>query len=134
MFPKWRLIIYAIIESGGKQYKVAPGQTIYVERLDIAEGNTVTLDKVLLIADGDNLTIGSPTIDGAKVIAIANGEVKDKKIVVFKYKPKVRYRKKTGHRQFHTRLTIDKISQPGTETENHKENRRRKKEVTESGA
>ena len=133
MFPKWRLIIYAIIESGGKQYKVAPGQTIDVERLDIAEGNTIALDKVLLIADGDNLTIGSPTIDGAKVIATAKGEVKDKKIVVFKYKPKVRYRKKTGHRQLHTRLTIDKINQPGTETEKHKKTRRRKKEVTESG-
>ena len=77
----------------------------------------MALDKVLLIADSDKLTVGSPTIDGAKVLATAKGEVKDKKIVVFKYKPKVRYRKKTGHRQLHTRLTIDKISQPCIETE-----------------
>jgi len=102
LFPQWRFIIYAIVESGGKQYKVAPGQSIDVERLDVAEGDTVELDKVLLIADGDNLTVGKPTIDGAIVVATAKGEAKDKKIVVFKYKPKVRYRKKTGHRQFHT--------------------------------
>ena len=133
MFPQWRSIIYAIVESGGKQYKVAPGQSIDVERLDVAEGDTVELDKVLLIADGDNLTVGKPTIDGAIVVATANGEAKDKKIVVFKYKPKVRYRKKTGHRQFHTKLTIDKISQPGSETVKPKKIRQRKKEVAESG-
>ena len=134
MFPQRRFVIYAIVESGGKQYKVAPGQSIDVERLDVAEGDTVKLDKVLLIADGDNLTVGKPTIDGAIVFATAKGEAKDKKIVVFKYKSKVRYRKKTGHRQFHTRLTIDKISQPGSETGKPKKTRQRKKEVTESGA
>ncbi len=133
MFPQWRFVIYAIIESGGKQYKVAPGQTIDVERLDITEGAAVELDKVLLIADGDKLTVGNPTIDGARVLAIAKGDTKDKKIVVFKYKPKVRYRKKTGHRQIHTRLTIENISQPGTEAEKPKKTRKRKKEVTESG-
>lgn len=101
--------IYAIIETGGKQYKVSPGQTIDVERLDIAEGNTIELGRVLLIADDDKLTIGTPIIDGAKVIATSQGEGKGKKIIVFKYKPKVRYRKKTGHRQLYTRLTIDKI-------------------------
>ena len=88
---------------------------------------------MLLIADGDNLTVGKPTIDGAIVFATAKGEDKDKKIVVFKYKSKVRYRNKTGHRQLHTRLTIDKISQPGSETGKPKETRQRKKEVTESG-
>ncbi len=133
MFPQWRSVIYAIIESGGKQYKVAPGQTIDVERLEVAEGAAVELDKVLLIADGDKLTVGNPTIDGARVLATAKGEAKDKKIVVFKYKPKVRYRKKTGHRQIHTRLTIENISQPGTEAEKPKKTRKRKKEVTESG-
>ncbi|HEX74622.1 MAG TPA: 50S ribosomal protein L21 [Dehalococcoidia bacterium] len=101
--------MYAIIETGGKQYKVSPGQTIDVERLDIAEGNTIELGRVLLIADDDKLTIGTPIIDGAKVIATSQGEGKGKKIIVFKYKPKVRYRKKTGHRQLYTRLTIDKI-------------------------
>ena len=127
-------MIYAIIETGGKQYKVAPGQTIDVERLDIAEGDTVELDRVLLIADGEQLTVGKPAIDGAKVVATSQGEAKGKKIVVFKYKPKVRYRKKTGHRQLYTKLTIDKISQPGAEAEKPKKTRRRKKEVTEDGA
>ena len=104
--------IYAIIETGGKQYKVIPGQTIDVERLDVAEGNTVKLDRVLLISDNDKVTVGTPIVDGAKVIATSLGEGKGKKIIVFKYKPKVRYRKKTGHRQLYTRLTIDKIVEP----------------------
>jgi large subunit ribosomal protein L21 len=104
--------IYAIIETGGKQYKVIPGQTIDVERLDVAEGNTVELDRVLLISDNDKVTVGTPTVDGAKVIATSQGEGKGKKIIVFKYKPKVRYRKKTGHRQLYTKLTIDKIVEP----------------------
>ena len=134
MFSRWRSIIYAIIESGGKQYKVAPGQTINVERINATEGDTVKLDKVLLISEGDKLTIGKPIIDGASVSATAKGEAKDKKIVVFKYKSKVRYRKKTGHRQLHTSLTIDKINQPGSEAEKpKKKTRQRKKEVSESG-
>lgn len=123
----WRLKIYAIIETGGKQYRVTPGQTIDVERLDVAEGSTVELNRVLLIVD-DKVTIGTPTIDGAKVIATSQGEGKTKKIIVFKYKPKVRYRKKTGHRQLYTRLAIDRIVEPG------KKVRRRKKEVIASGA
>jgi len=127
--------IYAIIETGGKQYKVTPGQTIDVERLDVGENNTVDLDKVLLIADGDKVTVGTPTIEGAKVVATSQGEGKGKKIIVFKYKPKVRYRKKTGHRQLYTRLAIDKVIEPGaTQGEPAKKVRRRKREVTESGA
>jgi large subunit ribosomal protein L21 len=128
-----RLEIYAIIETGGKQYKVAPGQTIDVERLNVAEGDTVELDRVLLIADGDKVTVGKPTIEGAKVIATSQGEGKGKKVIVFKYKPKVRYRKKTGHRQFYTRLVIDKIIASETESEPGKKVRRRKKEVITSG-
>lgn len=81
--------------------------------MDAAEGNTVELDKVLLIANGDKVTIGTPTIDQAKVIATSQGEGKARKIIVFKYKPKVRYHKKTGHRQFYTRLAIDEIIKPG---------------------
>ncbi len=125
--------IYAVIETGGKQYTVAPGQSIAVDRLGVAEGDTVELDRVLLIADGDKVIVGNPTIEGAKVVATSMGEGKGSKIVVFKYKPKVRYRKKTGHRQLFTRLTIDKISQPGAEAAPEKKPRRRKKEVTESG-
>ena len=127
--------IYAIIETGGKQYKVTPGQSIDVERLNVAEGNTVDLDRVLLIADGDKVTVGTPTIEGARVIATSQGEGKGKKIIVFKYKPKVRYRRKTGHRQLYTSLTIDKIVEPGAvPAEPVKKVRRRKKEVIESGA
>jgi large subunit ribosomal protein L21 len=128
--------IYAIIETGGKQYKVTPGQSIDVERLDVAEGNTVDLDRVLLIADGDKVTVGTPTIEGARVIATSKGEGKGKKILVFKYKPKVRYRRKTGHRQRYTSLTIDEIVEPGAVPAEpvKKVQRRKKKEVIESGA
>jgi len=128
--------IYAIIETGGKQYKVTPGQTIDVERLDVAEGDTVELDRVLVIANGDRVTVGKPTVDGAKVIATSQGEGKGKKIIVFKYKPKVRYRKKTGHRQLYTRLTIDKIVGPeAIQGKPMKKVRQRKKEeVMASGA
>ncbi len=90
---------------------------------------------MLLIANDDKVTVGTPTIEGAKVVATFLGEGKGKKIVVFKYKPKVRYRKKTGHRQLYTRLIIDRIVGPGaTEEEPAKKARRRKKEVTPSGA
>ena len=117
------------METGGKQYKVTAGQTVDVERLDVADGDTVDLDRVLLIADGDKVTVGTPTVDGAKVVATSQGEGKGKKIIVFKYKPKVRYRKKTGHRQFYTRLVIDKIIEPeATQGESVKKVRRRKKE------
>jgi large subunit ribosomal protein L21 len=126
--------IYAIIETGGKQYRVNPGQTIEVERLEAAEGDTVELDRVLLIGDGDRVTIGTPTVDGAKVVATAKGTGKGDKVIVFKYKPKVRYRKKTGHRQLHTKLVIDKILGPGIAEAKPKKPRKRKKEVTESGA
>jgi len=130
-----RLKIYAIIEIAGKQYKVTPGQTIDVDRLDVAQGDTVDLDKVLLITDGDKVTVGTPTVDRAKVVATSQGEGKGKKIIVFRYKPKVRYRKKTGHRQLYTRLVIDKIVEPeAVPGEPVKKVRRRKKEVMASGA
>jgi large subunit ribosomal protein L21 len=130
------LKIYAIIETGGKQYKVSPGQTIDVERLEVAEGKSVDLDKVLLIGDGKKVTVGTPTVDGAKVKATSKGEGKGDKVIVFKYKPKVRYRKKTGHRQFYTRLVIDEIVGPGAAPEKEKppKKARAKKEVTESGS
>ena len=128
--------IYAVIETGGKQYKVTLGQAVDVERLDVAEGSTTELDKVLLIADGDKVTVGTPTIEGAKVVATSQGNGKSKKIIVFKYKPKVRYSKKTGHRQLYTRLVIDKIVEPGATTDEptKKVRRRKKKEVIKDGA
>jgi large subunit ribosomal protein L21 len=113
---------------------VAAGQTIDVERLAVAEGDSVELDRVLLIADGDNVTVGQPVIEGAKVTATSKGEGKGDKVVVFKYKPKVRYRRKTGHRQLYTRLAIDQILAPGAVEDKPKRTRRTKKEVTEDGA
>ena len=101
----------------------------------MTEGNTIELDKVLLIANGDKVTVGTPIIDKAKVIATSKGEGKAKKIIVFKYKPKVRYRKKTGHRQLYTSLAIDKIVEPeAAGGEPKRKVRRRKKEVIQSGA
>ena len=100
----------------------------------MAEGGTVELDRVFLIADGDKVTAGQPTVDGAKVLATSQGEGRGKKIIVFKYKPKVRYRVKTGHRQYYTRLSIAKIMAPGeAEAKPAKRTRRTKKEVTTDG-
>jgi len=100
----------------------------------VAEGDTVELDKVLFIADGDNVTVGTPTIDGAKVVATSQGDGKGKKIIVFKYKSKVRYRKKTGHRQLYTRLVIDRIAESeAVQGEPTEKVRRHKKEVIQSG-
>ncbi len=114
---------------------MSPGQTIEVERLGAAEGSSVALDKVLCIADDDKVTLGTPTIVGARVMATSQGEGKTKKTVVFRYKPKVRYSIKTGHRQLHTRLVIDQIVRPGeTPEEPAKKPRRRRKGVTKDGA
>jgi large subunit ribosomal protein L21 len=109
----WRCTIYAIIESGGKQYKVAPGETVDVDLLDVKEGDTVELDKVLLIADDKKVTVGTPAIEGAKVVATSQGLKKGEKIIVLKFKHKDHYTKKTGHRQKYTRLSINDIVVPG---------------------
>ena len=101
--------IYAIVETGGKQYRVTEGQTLDVELLGVPDGDTVELDKVLLVEQESGITIGSPYIEGAKVVADVAGQVAGKKLIVFKYKPKVRYRRKTGHRQHYTRLQIKSI-------------------------
>ena len=108
-FRRRRKQIYAIVKTGGKQYKISPGETIDVERLPAAEGSTIELDRVLLVADGEKVRVGTPTIEGAKVIAEVLGENKGKKVIVFKYKPKVHYRRKKGHRQIYTRLAIKEI-------------------------
>jgi large subunit ribosomal protein L21 len=85
------------------------------------------LDKVLLLADGDNITVGKPVIDGARVLATVGENGRGDKVIVFKYKPKVRYRRKKGHRQNYTRLSIDKILPPGVEAEKPVKRARRKK-------
>lgn len=105
---------YAIIEDGGKQYKAVEGETIDVDHFPSEVDEQVDLEHVLLIKDGDNVSIGSPLIEGAMVQATVVSQVKGPKIVVFKYKPKKRYRVKTGHRQKYTRIRINSIL---TETE-----------------
>ena len=100
---------YAIVETGGKQYRAEPGKTITVEKLAVDEGGTVELDRVLLISDDTSTTIGTPTVEGAKVVAEVAAQAKGDKIIVFKYKRKVRYSVKTGHRQRLTQLAIKEI-------------------------
>ena len=100
----------AIIETGGKQYKVAEGDTLFIEKLPVEAGEAVTFDKVLAVIDGENVTVGTPVVEGAKVDASVVKNGKGKKIIVFKYKPKKGYRRKQGHRQPYTKVTIGKIS------------------------
>ena len=104
---------YAIVESGGKQFRVRSGQVINTELMHVEKGKDVELSPVLMIADGDEVIIGTPEIQGAKVIATCLEEGKARKIIVFHYKNKVRERTKTGHRQPYTRLLIKEIVKPG---------------------
>jgi len=102
--------MYAIVETGGKQYRVRPGDTVAVERLTGEPGDSLDLDQVLLVAgDGDPARVGSPGVDGAVVRAEVVEHIRGEKIIVFRYKSKVRYRRKTGHRQSLTRLRITDI-------------------------
>ncbi len=105
--------MYAIIKTGGKQYKVREGDTVDVELLGGEAGDDIVLDQVLLVAGHDGATVGTPMVEGALVRATVLDEVKGDKVVVFKYKPKNRYRRKTGHRQRYARLRINKIIAPG---------------------
>ena len=101
--------MYAIIKTGGKQYKVADGDTIFVEKLDAEVDGTYTFDQVLAIG-GEEVKVGSPLVEGATVTAKVLRQAKSKKIIVFKYKPKKTYRRKQGHRQPYTKLQIEKIN------------------------
>jgi large subunit ribosomal protein L21 len=100
--------MYAVIEAGGKQLRVTEGAEIFVEKMNAAEGETVTFEQVLMIG-GESLSIGNPFVSGAKVEAKVVKHGKQKKIIVFKYKPKKNYRRKQGHRQPYTKLQIVKI-------------------------
>lgn len=101
--------MYAVVETGGKQYKVSAGETIEVEKLPLEVGQKVELDRVLLVSAEDKVQVGNPIVEGAKVVATVAGQGKGRKVIVFKYKPRNRYRRKAGHRQAYTRLQIDKI-------------------------
>ena len=101
--------MYAIIATGGKQYKVSEGDIIKVEKIGAEAGETFTFDQVLAVSDGD-LKIGNPTVGGASVEASVLGDGKGKKVVVYKYKSKTGYHKKNGHRQQYTAVKINKIN------------------------
>ncbi|WP_299027728.1 50S ribosomal protein L21 [uncultured Thermanaerothrix sp.] len=103
------MVRYAVIESGGKQYKVAEGTTLEVDRLSGEVGDQVVLDQVLLVAEDNRVRVGTPTVPGARVEATIQEHFKGPKIIVFKYRPKKRYRVKTGHRQQYTRLLVNSI-------------------------
>jgi large subunit ribosomal protein L21 len=103
------MTMYAVVSSGGKQYRVEAGSTLTLERLDGDPGASLTFDRVLLIGDGDDVTVGTPAIAGASVSATVLGEALGPKLVIFKFKQKVKYRRRTGHRQHLTRVRIDEI-------------------------
>ena len=102
--------MYAVIETGGKQYKVNEGDIIFVEKLDVAEGEKVVFDKVLAVCSDDGLKTGKPTVDGATVSANVVKNGKSKKIYVMTYKSKKNEKKKIGHRQPYTKVQIEKIA------------------------
>lgn len=101
--------MYAVIETGGKQYRVLEGDTIYVEKLDVQEGDDLVFDKIIALGKDDGFVTGTPYVDGAKVSAKVVKNGKNKKIVIFKFKAKKNYRKRQGHRQPYTKVEIQKI-------------------------
>lgn len=101
---------YAVIESGGKQYRVKEGDSITVERLTTGAGDDITIDRVLMVGGDGSTRVGTPVVDGASVTARVDEHFRGEKLIIFKFKPKKRYRRKTGHRQELTRLTITGIS------------------------
>ncbi|MBI5669810.1 MAG: 50S ribosomal protein L21 [Chloroflexi bacterium] len=102
--------MYAIFRSGGHQYRAEVGATVDVEKLPFAENETITFDDVLLVGDGDNTVVGQPRVEGAAIKATVVKQFRGKKIIVFRYRQRNSYRRKTGHRQYYTRLRIDDIT------------------------
>lgn len=108
--------MYAVVTTGGKQYRVEAGSELVVERLVADPGSTVTFDRVLMVGDGDDVTVGTPVVDGATVSGTVVGEELGPKLIIFKFKQKVKYRRTNGHRQHLTRVRIDEISAGGKRT------------------
>jgi large subunit ribosomal protein L21 len=101
--------MYAIIETGGKQYRVQPGQTLEIERLDTGDEASVVFDRVLMLVDGETVRIGSPLVDGARVTGTVVGEVKGRKVVAFKKRRRKDSQTRRGHRQIHAQVAIDEV-------------------------
>ena len=101
--------MYAVIKTGGKQYRVSPGDSIDVEKLPFEVGEQIELDQVLLVVNGSGAEIGQPLVKGAKVKATVTRQAKGRKVIIYKYRSSKRYRRKKGHRQHYTRLRIDEI-------------------------
>ena len=101
--------MYAVVETGGKQYRVAVGDVLRVEKLDVAEGGAVNLDQVLMVADGDNVRVGTPKLAGAAVTATVKAHGRADKIRIFKFRRRKHYRKSQGHRQHYTEIEITAI-------------------------
>lgn len=101
--------MYAVIETGGKQYRVSEGDRLKIEKLPVAPGETVTIDRVLAVGGEEGLVVGTPVVEGAKVLLKAVHHGRGKKIIVFKYKPKKNYRRKKGHRQPFTEVIVERI-------------------------
>ncbi len=101
---------FAVIKTGGKQYIVSPGKKLKIEKLDVGENGTIVFEEVLLVADGEKVDVGMPLVAGAKVEAKLITQGRAKKVIVFKYRPKARHRKKRGHRQPYTEVVIEKIT------------------------
>jgi len=102
--------MYAVISTGGKQYKLAQGDVCRIEKLDAEEGTTVEIDKVLMIADGDNINIGTPYVDGGKVTATVKSHGRAKKVEIMKFRRRKHHQKRTGHRQYYTEIEVTAIS------------------------
>lgn len=102
--------MYAVIETGGKQYRVAEGQTLKVEKLPVDEGGSVEFDKVLMVANGDDIKVGKPYVDGGKVTATVKSQGRDDKVMIIKFRRRKHHRKQMGHRQYYTELQITGIS------------------------
>jgi large subunit ribosomal protein L21 len=120
--------MYAVVTTGGKQYRVEPGNELEVERLSGDAGSSVTFDRVLLVGDGEAVTIGTPTVEGATVSGTVLGEALGPKLIIFKFKQKATYRRKNGHRQHLTRIRIDEINASG-KTSNAKAEKAEKAEA-----
>ncbi|MEZ4521306.1 MAG: 50S ribosomal protein L21 [Thermomicrobiales bacterium] len=101
--------MYAVVNSGGTHHRVEVGDVLEIQKLDAEVGDTVELDEVIMVSAESGVSIGTPTVDGAKVVATVTEQTRGPKLTVFKYKPKKRYRRKTGHRQSLTRIKIESI-------------------------